>query len=197
MASNTPKKNASSFEDPRETEFKRTSKSFRFGLPLIIFVIIAVIIGSYIHGKISEVTPEDAQKVWLQGIPHPQNTESVNMSISSQDVFTHSCDRLVYKPSRLEYFCDEAVPPTYFTELIWSKWDKSGAEGTGIMFEPNDSIINAGYTQSKVRITLSDPVNVSGYIFFTSFKYYHQNKNGVEDSNYGFFNPSLSYGAGL
>jgi hypothetical protein len=197
MASNMPKNEMQSFEDPRENGFKSYSRSFRFGLPILISLVIAIIIGNFIQAKVSEVTTEDAQNAWLQGIPKPKNTESIDNSVSSLNVFTHSCDSLVYKPSRLEHLCDAAISPTYFTELTWSKWDKSGAEGTGIMFEPSDSVSNSGYTQSKVRIILSDPVNVSGYVFFTLFTYHRQNQNGVEDPDYGFFNPSLSYGSGL
>ena len=185
------------FQDPREKKSISNSKVFRFGIPILVLVSLTFVIGKVVLNKMSEVTPEEAKAAWLQGIPEPKATKPIDMAVSSENVFTQSCDNLVYKPSRIEQLCDAAGNQDFFSKIKWNKWEVDGATGLGVLNRPDDSFTNPTYTQMNVKIELSEPIRVSDFVFFTKMKYLILDESGKESGSYGISNPALFYGAGL
>ena len=187
----------STFDDPRAAAPKKGSKLIRFVIPGIVLTLIAAGAGNYFYDKGQEITEEEAIANWAEGIPEPTQTAPVSSTIAAENVFTHNCDRLVYKPSQLQDTCED-WEPTFLENIKWEKWEPTGAFATATLSAPDDKMSdNPKYSTSEVHIKLSEPVNIDGLVFFKTLKYYILDKSGNETDGWGMWGPSMIYGMHL
>jgi hypothetical protein len=187
----------STFDDPRTAAPKKGSKLIRFVIPGIVLTLIAAGAGNYFYDKGQEITEEEAIANWAEGIPEPTQTAPVSSTIAAENVFTHNCDRLVYKPSQLQDTCED-WEPTFLENIKWEKWEPTGAFATATLSAPDDKMSdNPKYSTSEVHIKLSEPVNIDGLVFFKTLKYYILDKSGNETDGWGMWGPSMIYGMHL
>ena len=185
------------FDDPRSSVPKKGSKLIRFVIPGIVLIIIAAGGGNYFFDKGQEITEEEAIANWAEGIPEPTQTAPVSTAIARENVFTHNCDRLVYKPSQLQDTCEDWAPK-FFENIKWEKWEPTGAFATATLNAPDDRMSDdPQYSSSNVHIKLSEPVNIDGLVFFKTLKYYILDESGNETDGWGMWGPSTIYGMSL
>jgi len=187
----------STFDDPRHAVPNKGSKLIRFVIPGIVLILLTAGTGKFLYDKSQQITDEEAMANWAQGIPEPTQTAPVTSEITGENVFTHNCDRLVYRPSQLQDTCEDWAP-TYLADIKWEKWESTGAFATAKLSTPDDSMSdNPNYSSSKVHIKLSEPVNIDGLVFFKTLKYYLLDKSGNETDRWGMWGPSTIYGMNL
>lgn len=112
-----------------------------------------------IEGAINELAPED--RWMLQYIDPPAG-------VSSKDVYIFDCETVDRKTSSLTTYCADFGVAVW--KIKWSKWEASGAEGTGI-FMANDCDPNCAegkFLEVPVTVYLSDLSTDSKHYFLNT-----------------------------
>ncbi len=86
-------------------------------------------------------------------------------AISSSEIFTWDCEYPTQKPEAITFTCADGN--MYVDQISWSKWNTTGARGTGT-YNVNDcdpDCADGTMLRGPVDITLSDPTEYKGKFY--------------------------------
>ena len=96
--------------------------------------------------------------------------------ISSEDVYTFECELASHKPKMVSTSC--ATLGTHVRNIKWTKWEATGAKGTGIFSTQtcDPSCAEGGRIDLKVKVKLDGLIQLEDKFFLTFFEIQYREK---------------------
>ena len=97
-------------------------------------------------------------------------------SIPSEDVYTFECELVSHKPAIVSTSC--ATLGTHVRNINWTKWEATGAKGTGIFSTQtcDPSCAEGGRIDLKVKVKLDGLIQIEDKFFLTFFEIQYREK---------------------
>ena len=106
-----------------------------------------------------------------------QQTSKFDLAnIPSEDVYTFECELVSHKPTIVSTTC--ATLGTHVRNIKWTKWDATGAEGTGIFSTQtcDPSCAEGGRIDLKVEVKLDGLIQIENKFFLILFEIKYRKK---------------------
>ena len=104
-------------------------------------------------------------------------SNSINLEdIPSEDVYTFECELVSHKPKMVSTSC--ATLGTHVRNIKWTKWEATGAEGTGILSTQtcDPSCAEGGRIDLKVKVKLDGLIQIKNKFFLILFEIKYREK---------------------
>lgn len=153
-------------------------------LILILFAITLVVDTAHYAYFISQKdesfsSPEISVNPSEEPAPWPTPTTALDMNTTSRNVQTFVCETDEnFRPDLFFRSCADGGDG--ISDISWSKWEVSGAEGIGVFFKNlcDPSCAEGKFAYTDVSVKLSDPVQIGKLVYLTVINYQEIDNGG-------------------
>ncbi len=127
----------------------------------------------------SFASPEVSVNPSEEPAPWPTPTTALDMNTTSQNVRTFVCETDEnFRPDLFFRSCADGGDG--ISDIAWSKWEVSGADGVGVFFKNlcDPSCAEGKFIYTDVTLKLSVPVQIGKLAYLTLIDYQEIDKNG-------------------